>query len=61
MIGTVNFDHFQILRAIGKGSFGKVRALNIPHNDGSGIHLLIHTEKQHSIHIDAEMLFFLRH
>lgn len=22
---TVNFDHFQILRAIGKGSFGKVR------------------------------------
>lgn len=21
---TVNFDHFQILRAIGKGSFGKV-------------------------------------
>ncbi|XP_059163279.1 serine/threonine-protein kinase 32A-like [Physella acuta] len=22
--GTVNFDHFQILRAIGKGSFGKV-------------------------------------
>lgn len=22
---AVNFDHFQILRAIGKGSFGKVR------------------------------------
>ena len=22
---TVSFDHFQILRAIGKGSFGKVR------------------------------------
>lgn len=22
--GEVNFDHFQILRAIGKGSFGKV-------------------------------------
>lgn len=22
---VVNFDHFQILRAIGKGSFGKVR------------------------------------
>lgn len=25
---SVNFDHFQILRAIGKGSFGKVRILN---------------------------------
>lgn len=23
-LSTVNFDHFQILRAIGKGSFGKV-------------------------------------
>lgn len=23
----VNFDHFQILRAIGKGSFGKVRTM----------------------------------
>jgi len=27
---TVNFDHFQILRAIGKGSFGKVRSACIP-------------------------------
>lgn len=25
VFSTVNFDHFQILRAIGKGSFGKVR------------------------------------
>ena len=25
---TVNFDHFQILRAIGKGSFGKVRMVD---------------------------------
>lgn len=25
---TVNFDHFQILRAIGKGSFGKVRTMH---------------------------------
>lgn len=25
---SVNFDHFQILRAIGKGSFGKVANLN---------------------------------
>lgn len=25
LFSTVNFDHFQILRAIGKGSFGKVR------------------------------------
>lgn len=24
LVFTVNFDHFQILRAIGKGSFGKV-------------------------------------
>lgn len=24
---TVNFDHFQILRAIGKGSFGKVSSM----------------------------------
>lgn len=26
---SVNFDHFQILRAIGKGSFGKVANLNV--------------------------------
>lgn len=26
-VPTVNFDHFQILRAIGKGSFGKVSEL----------------------------------
>lgn len=25
VLSAVNFDHFQILRAIGKGSFGKVR------------------------------------
>ena len=25
VFSAVNFDHFQILRAIGKGSFGKVR------------------------------------
>lgn len=28
---TVNFDHFEILRAIGKGSFGKVRTKMISH------------------------------
>ncbi|KAJ4949383.1 hypothetical protein JOQ06_020898, partial [Pogonophryne albipinna] len=27
----MNFDHFQILRAIGKGSFGKVRQENRPY------------------------------
>lgn len=27
LLSAVNFDHFQILRAIGKGSFGKVRPL----------------------------------
>jgi len=26
---SVNFDHFEILRAIGKGSFGKVSIDNI--------------------------------
>lgn len=26
---AVNFDHFQILRAIGKGNFGKVRKLTM--------------------------------
>lgn len=42
-IVTVNFDHFQILRAIGKGSFGKVskciviKCLTPPNNN-----LLIH-------------------
>lgn len=31
---TVNFDHFEILRAIGKGSFGKVRIEMINHQQG---------------------------
>lgn len=31
---TVNFDHFEILRAIGKGSFGKVRTKVINHQQG---------------------------
>lgn len=32
---AVTFDHFEILRAIGKGSFGKVSVLEINHHVGS--------------------------
>lgn len=38
---AVNFDHFQILRAIGKGSFGKVSSPGGPGEGGYGRGCLI--------------------